>query len=131
MRIAAGILMIIGAIIEWMTFMAIMGVIMGITRYLGVDSPYEFLLYVLFIFGAIFVIVGGFYTLKRKSWGLSLTSSILLLPMGTVLPFLMWTDALSSGELITPFAVGITTLFFVLGILPIVFVCLRKREWES
>jgi len=131
MRIAAGILMIIGAIIEWMTFMAIMGVIMGITRYLGVDSPYEFLLYVLFIFGAIFVIVGGFYTLKRKSWGLSLTSSILLLPMGTVLPFLMWTDALSSGELITPFAVGITTLFFVLGILPIVFVCLRKREWEG
>ncbi len=118
MRIAAGILMIIGVVLGITMLRAIYGFIPGLLGWL----PWLW---------AFFVGGGGFYTLKRKSWGLSLTSSILLLPMGTVLPFLVWTDALSSGEPVTPSAVGITTLFFVLGILPIVFVCLRKREWES
>ena len=118
MRIAAGILMIIGALLGIILLRAAYGYIPGLLGWL----PWIW---------AFFIVGGGFYTLKRRAWKVCLTSSILLLPMGTVLPFLMWTDALSSGELITPFAVGITTLFLVIGIIPIIFVCLRKREWES
>ena len=118
MRIAAGILMIIGAALGIIMLHAAYGYIPGLLGWL----PW---------FWAFFVGGGGLYTLKRKAWRLCLASSILLLPMGTVLPFLVLTDALSHGEPVTPFAVGITTLFFVLGIIPIIFVCLRKREWES
>ena len=116
MRKAAGILMIIGAVLGFLMLRAIYGFIPGLLGLL----PW---------FWAFFVGGGGFYTLKRKAWVVCLIASILLLPMGTALPFLMWTDALSSGEPITPFAVGITTLFFVIGLLPMIFVCLRRREW--
>ena len=94
---------------------------------------YEGLLKWLSTFWAIFVGVGGIYTLKRKVWGMCLTSSILLTPIG-ILPFLAWNAILAdvSGEEINiPFAIVITLLFLAIAILPIVFVYLRKREWES
>ena len=80
---------------------------------------------------ATFVGVGGICTLKRKLWGLCLFSSILLLPV-VIVPFLMWSDVLTSGEETTiPFAIVITLLFLIIGILPALGVYLRKREWES
>ena len=126
MRTAAGILMIVGALLG-LTMIRGIAVSVGISATGFIPGLLGWLLWLwAFLVGG-----GGYYTLKRKSWGLSLTSGFLLLPMGTVLPFLIWTDASSSGELITPFAMGITTLFFVVGILPLIFVCLKKREWES
>ena len=130
MRIAAGILMIIGAIIEWMTFMAIMGMIMGIMGYLEVASPYELLLYVLFIFGAIFVIVGGICTLKRRAWKVCFTSSILLLPMPLLTLTLVGLAKPSPAEIIAVSFYWVIPTSLV-GILPLIFVCLRKREWEG
>ena len=116
MRIAAGIMMIIGAVLGITMLRAIYGFIPGLLGWL----PW---------FWASFVGGGGFYTLKRKAWSVCLASSILLLPLGTVLLFLLWADA--SVEAITPFAVGITMFFFVIGILPLIFVCIRKREWQE
>ena len=93
MRIAAGILMIIGAFLGITVLRAAYGTIPGLLGWL----PWLW---------AFFVGFGGLYTLKRKEWRLCLTSSILLLPAGIIPPFFV-------------------------GILPIIFVCLRKREWES
>jgi len=119
MRIAAGILMFIGAFLGVTMLRGVYGFIPGLLGYL----PW---------FWAAFVGGGGYYTLKRKNWKVCLTSSIFfLIPYSIVLPFLMWTSAPLSAEEITPFAVGITLFFFVIGILPLTFVYLRRREWDS
>ena len=120
MRIAAGILMIIGAVMGITLLRAIYGFIPGLLGWL----PWLW---------AALVGGGGIYTLKRKEWKLSLISSVLLLPL-SILPFLAWSDALESegwGEINVPFAVVITLLFLMIGILPAIGVGLRKREWES
>ena len=93
MRIAAGILMIIGAALGIIVLRAAYGYIPGLLGWL----PWLW---------AFFVGGGGFYTLKRRAWKVCLISSILVLPVGIIPPFFV-------------------------GILPIIFVCLRKREWES
>jgi len=115
MRTAAGILMMIGVVLGITMINAAYGSIPGILGWLK-----------WFWFCGVFC--GAIYTLKRKSWGICLASSILLLPMGTVLPILLWVDA--DMETITPFAVVITIFYFVIGVLPLVFVLLRKRDWE-
>ena len=120
MRIAAGILMMIGAILGITMLRAIYGFIPGLLGWL----PWLW---------AFFVGAGGIYTLKRKLWGLCLTSSILMIPIG-IIPFLAWSDVLAdvSGEGINiPFAILVTLLFLAIAILPVVSVRLKKREWES
>ena len=95
--------------------------------------PYEGLIKWLSTFWAIFVGAGGIYTLRRKLWGLCLTSSILIIPI-SIIPFLAWSDVLAdvSGEAINiPFAIVITLVFLAIAILPVVSVRLKKREWES
>ena len=77
MRIAAGILMIIGAFLPHT----------AIIRELSMLGWYV-------LVGLL--CIGAFYTFRRKHWGLCLAASVLSMV-----------------------------------ILPIIFVCLRKREWES
>jgi len=120
MRKAAGILMIIGAIMGIMMLRAIYGFIPGLLGWL----PWLW---------AGFVGIGGIYTLKRKVWSFCLTSSILMIPI-SIIPFLAWSDALAdvSGEPINvPFAIVITLIFLAIALLPIISVKLRKTEWES
>ena len=120
MRIAAGILMMIGAILGIAMLRAVYGYIPGLLGWL----PW---------FGAFFVIGGGFYTLKRKAWKLCLASSILCIPW-SILPFLVWSDVLAdvSGEGTNiPFAIAMTLFFLAIAILPIVGVRLKKREWQE
>ena len=117
MRIAAGILMIVGAVLGITVLRAAYGYIPGLLGWL----PWLW---------AALVGGGGIYTLKRKAWGICLISSILLLPMGTALPFLAWSDAFGE-EINVPFALVITLLFLIIGILPVISVCIRKREWGS
>lgn len=127
MRIAAGILMIISAVIGFTMVRAIYG------QPPAWAVPYEGLLKWLSTFWAIFVGVGGIYTLKRKVWGMCLISGILIIPIG-IIPFLAWSNVLAdvSGEVTNiPFAILMTLLFLAIAILPVVSVCLRKREWES
>jgi len=62
-----------------------------------------------------FVIMGGVFCLRRKHWGLCFTSS-LLLALFVILGFFFFAAPL---------------FLCPLGILPIVFVCLRKREWQE
>lgn len=119
MRIAAGILMFIGALLGITMLRAAYGYIPGLLGWL----PW---------FWAVFIGAGGFDTLKRRNWGLCLISSMLLLLPCLILPFFVWADALRSGEEINvPFALAITLFFLMIGILPIIFVILRKGDWRS
>ena len=116
LRIIAGILMLIGAILGIIMIRAIYGSIPGLLGWLTWSW-------------AILVFLGGVSTLKRVSWPTCLLASILLLPAGTVLPVLIWQDALSTGMPITSLSVVITLCFVLLGILPVVFIYTRKKEW--
>ena len=66
--------------------------------------------------GVAFVIWGGIDTLKGRHWKLCFSSS-LLLTLLLVLSLFSFPGAI--------------IFLFPGGILPIVFICLRKREWES
>ena len=127
MRIAAGIMMIITAILGFVLPRAIYS-----STYGGLGSI-PGLLGWLHWFWVITVGAGGVYTLKRKLWGLCLTSGILMIPIG-IIPFLAWSDVLAavSGEGTNiPFAIMVTLVFLAIAILPVISVKLRKREWQS
>lgn len=102
MRVAAGILMIFTAIVGFSIIRAIIGY--PGSQPLASDIPYVSLLKWLSFFWAFFVGIGGIYTLKRKVWKLCLISSILQVWVIPIIP---------------------------IGILPLIFICVRKREWES
>ncbi len=109
MRIAAGVLMIILG-------MTMMGTFVVALSEGGIhDYSLPFILFV--IISAVFIITGGVFCLKRKYWKLCFTSSLLL---SLLLIFCL-------------FFLPITSTWFLVpgGILPIIFVCLRKRDWES
>lgn len=111
MRIAAGILMIIVAIASLVTH---------------IFARSDFLIYPLsfnlFVFiSAAFLVTGGGFCLKRKYWGFCLASALLLLLIlylvqAHIIIRLIWLD-----------------WYFVAPaeILPIIFVCVRKREWSE
>jgi len=110
MRKAAGILMVVlGLTMMWVYVDA-----------LGRDDVYFMLSFTLFvIISAVFVITGGLFCLKRKYWVICFISSLFfnyyVLIVGTsgVFPdFVVW-------------------FLIPLGIVPLIFTCLRKREWQE
>jgi hypothetical protein len=127
MRKAAGILMIIDAIIG----LGLVRVIYSLQPEWLV--PFEGLLKWRSTFWIIFVAIGGVYTFKGKLWGLCLASSILCISV-VILPFLVWSNILSdvSGEATNiPFAIVMTLFFLTTAILPVVSIRLKKGEWVS
>ena len=105
MRIAAGILMIIGAIMSLAAFGNLPG------------EPAKHIAFGLTYVYAGFTLSGGILALKRKHWDICFISSLLL----------------SLFLIYSFFFLSTYTFFFLLpgGILPIVFVCLSKREWSQ
>lgn len=82
MRIAAGIMLVIGGVIGLLQGMslAILGELLGL----------------LLLLWAGFMLAGGIFCFRRRYWGLCLVAAILSA-----------------------------------GIIPIIFICVRKREWEQ
>jgi len=81
------------------------------------------------IISAVFIITGGGFCLKGKYWKLCLASSIYLLlyMISDLLPIVSVPFGLT-----TPMAYWLyITLTPTWGILPIIFVCIRKREWQE
>jgi hypothetical protein len=120
MRIAAGITMIITAVLGITILRTIYGFIPGLLGWL----PWLW---------ATFVVVGGIETLRRKDWVMCLIAGIFMTPV-SIVPFLMWRDILTdaSGEAINiPFAILVTLVFLAIAILPVVSVLLRKGEWHG
>jgi hypothetical protein len=130
MRIAAGILTIIlGTIMG--TFVALVELTLG-------EGSMNYARFILFpIISAVFVITGGVFCLKRKYWILCFTSSLvlLLLDLYLFLAFNFRYIPLPLGSYpanATWFPPSFLDWVFTLsGLLPIIFVCLRKREWQE
>ena len=131
MRIAAGTLMIIlGTIMG--TFVALVELALG-------DGSMNYARFTLFsIIPAVFVITGGVFCLKRKYWKLCFTSSLVLLLLDSYLfiafnfryiPFPLNSYPPPSATWFPPSFLD--WVFTLSGILPIIFVCLRKREWQE
>ena len=112
MRKAAGILMIIGAIMSAAAFGSIP---MEVPAEPDESLGFNVMVALQFVYMG-FTLSGGIFTLKRKRWKLCFTSSLLL------------TLFLISSLFFLP----VTSTWSLLpgGVLPIIFVCLRKREWE-
>ena len=109
MRKAAGILMVIFGVTTMGFF------VYGIRTQAYYD--YDLAFNLLMIFSTIFTITGGVFCLKRKFWIVCLISSALLSYFATF----FWLA-------IIPY---ISILYFTGGIIPLIFVCLRKREWQE
>jgi hypothetical protein len=112
MRIAAGILMIITAIVL-LAVVAVSSAALGGWETYGNLTDVLYLVFQLAWVG--FIIAGGVFCLQRKHWGLCFTSS-LLLALFLILSFFFFPSPL---------------FLYPLGILPIIFVCLRKRQWQE
>ena len=121
MRIAAGILLIIGGV-----SLMVLYVPMLITP---PDIPsYAVQNLLLFIIPGVFVVTGGVFCLKRKYWKLCFVSALLAVLM-MIYCFYEMTDGFSFPPydvLVQHFLILIPT-----GVLPLILVCIRKREWQE
>ena len=119
MRIAAGILMItygvktivffVGSLSDW-----------GFHGYLDALGLFV-------IISAVFIITGGVFCLKRKYWKLCFASSLVLLlfmifDLYSLFPMAAMLDILDRVNM---------TISLPWGILPQIFICLRKSEWQE
>ena len=130
MRITAGILMIIVG-----SFLLITGVNASIESIgFGIyDSAFVSSLFIAIF--AIFRITGGVFCLKRKYWKVCFASALLLFGFSvyflSAFAILEPAPALYLPDLsltLPPYGLILTA---VLGIPPLIFICLRKREWEE
>jgi len=112
MRIAAGILMVIfGAIL-------LLGFIVIVTQY-GIPV-YDAAFDIFFMICGAFLITGGVICLKKKYWGLCLASALLAILLMT-----MWLTG-SYASL-----TWLAWVFSILGTLPIIFICITRKEWKE
>ena len=77
-----------------------------------------------------FIVTGGVFCLKRKYWRLCFASALL-----AVLIMIYWiygyTRFSFPPPLFPPFLVSYLLLLVVTATLSIIFVCIRKREWQE
>ena len=121
MRIAAGILMIVVGIALLVNFVPLL-IEHGIGTY---DLPFSNLAMVI---SASLFVTGGVFCLRRKYWKVCFASSLLLLVLSALLLFILSVLCSLGNEYTPP---GWSWFPIPVGILPIVFVCLRKREWSE
>ena len=111
MRIAAGILMLIlGTTL--LVSLVLVFIATGIPAFALAIDLFEILC-------AAFLVTGGVFCLKRRYWKVCFSSALL----AVVIMILVLTGPLYNPTWLTWFVI-------ITGILPIVFVCLRKTEWQ-
>jgi len=121
MRIAAGILMMVVGIALLVNFVPRL-IKEGIGTY---ALPFVSLVMVA---SALFFVTGGVFCLRRKYWKVCFASSLLLLVLLALLLLILWV----LWSLLSPYApVWWMVVPIPAGILPIMFICLRKREWQK
>jgi hypothetical protein len=123
MRKAAGILMIIFSVATIGFYFEFAGYFVSPSNYLAVT------LFV--ILSVVPIITGGGFCLKRKYWKLCFAFSLWLL----FFVILFYSPRLSSviqGQTPVWLPYGWPPCFLTpMGILPQIFICLRKREWQE
>jgi len=85
---------------------------------IGIGFPF-FPPYVLPIVLGAFTATGGIFCIMKRYWGLCLASALVAVVIGY--------GSLIAAESRTPEPIIIA----ILGILPIIFVCIRRKEWKE
>ena len=114
MRKAAGILMVVLGLTTICVYVYADG---GVLSKPDFYFDLSFTLFV--IISAVFVITGGLFCLKRKYWILCFISSL----------FFNYFVLLICALDIFPYV--LTWFLAPVGIVPLIFTCLRKREWQE
>jgi hypothetical protein len=122
MRKAAGILL---------TVFGVAAMSLSIVNVGGlITNPYEDIMgtppdyvYIIIATLAVFFIVGGVFCLRRKCWRLCFTSSFFLHILMTVLIF----SQLFFFSWMLPLWLSLIPVW----IIPLIFICLRKSEWQE
>ena len=110
MRKAAGIMLIIFGMFLLIGFVSVL-----------IDYGSYNLAFDLFtIIASVFIVTGGVFCLMRKVWGLCFASTLVAL-----LFMIFWLMGSFLAE------TWLTWLVSIMGTLPIIFVCVRKREWQE
>ena len=119
MRKAAGIILIIyGSVSLYTDVMAL------ITHFRHIRDP---VLTIFFMIFSAFIVTGGVFCLKRKYWKLCFASALL-----AVLIMIGWIYWLTRSIVFPHSALAWCLLLLIItGALPIIFVCIRKREWQE
>ena len=123
MRKAAGImLMIYGAASLCFSVGGIM------SEFRHVREPVLTILFLVVFYA--FTVTGGVFCVKRKYWRLCFTSALLAVLM--MINWIYWYTRFSFPPPFLPsFLVSYVLLLVVTGTLSIIFVCIRKREWQE
>ena len=119
MRIAAGILMIAVGMALLVNFVPRL-IEEGAGSF---DLPFVNLVVVI---SALFFVAGGVFCLRRRYWKVCFASSLLLLVLLAFLLLIFW---VLWSLLYAP--VWWMVVPVPVGILPIIFVCLRRRDWQK
>jgi len=119
MRKAAGIILIIyGSVSLYTDVMAL------ITHFRHIRDP---VLTIFFMIFSAFIITGGVFCLKRKYWKLCFASALL-----AVLIMIGWIYWLTRSIVFPHSSLAWCLLLLIItGALPVIFVCIRKREWSE
>jgi len=114
MRKAAGILMVVLGLTIMLVYVDALG---RDDVYFWLSTKLSFTLFV--IIGAVFVITGGLFCLKRKYWVLCFISSL----------FFNYFVLITGSLEVFPYVVN--WVLPPVGIVPLIFTCLRKSEWQE
>ena len=110
MRKAAGILLTVMGMVLLISFVYVL------IDYGGYGPAFD----LFSIIASVFIVTGGVFCIMRKVWGLCFASALVALLfvifwlMGSVLA-IAW----------------LTWLISIMGTLPIIFVCITKKEWKT
>jgi len=122
MRIAAGILMIMYGVKTIVLYVS--SLFVDEWSFRG-STPAMFLISII---AAVFFITVGVFCLKRKYWEMCFASSICLL---VFMFFDLLPTARASIEFLNIPSWVVLPLLLPWAILPLIFVCLRKSEWQE
>jgi hypothetical protein len=112
MRTAAGILMVAFALF------LLVEMVSGVGHYeFGI---YNLVTILLLIIPAAFIFTGGVFCLRKKYWPVCFASALV-----TLLTMVIWLIGHSTGS------IQLSWIVSMVGTFPIIFVCLRKKEWSE
>jgi hypothetical protein len=119
MRIAAGILMIILA-------MVLPGIVSMVGEGIMDIRTFDLRFSLFIIISGVLLVTGGVSCLKRRYWKLCFTAALF-----AIFVMVLWFGLFGVSLLFSLHWLYIDLFFIATGILPIIFVRLRKREWQK
>ena len=125
MRKAAGIILIIYGAVPLCISVPV------ILTHLHLPSEPGFVFDIFFPISNAFIVTGGVFCLKRKYWKLCFASALLAVLMMIFYFWSFWGFPPGDLDWSLWYSIIAWDLPIITGALPIIFVCIRKREWQK